>query len=148
MGDLLSGKDVSAIPEVKNGDVINVSAAQLIYVVGAVTKPGGYTMADPSSGVSVVQAVALAEGLNSVASHHGLIIRQSTNDRARTEIPVDIGQMMTGKSADVILAPNDILYVPVSGGRQTLKAMEQVAMAAVSGVAIYGLGYRAAGAHP
>jgi polysaccharide export outer membrane protein len=133
---------------VKNGDVINVSAAQLIYVVGAVTKPGGYTMADPNSGVSVVQAVALAEGLNSVASHHGLIIRQSTSDRARTEIPVDIGQMITGKNADVVLAPNDILYVPTSGAKQTLKAMEQVAMAAISGVAIYGLGYRAAGAKP
>jgi polysaccharide export outer membrane protein len=148
MSDLLSGKELSAIPEVKNGDVVNVSSAQLVYVVGAVVKPGGYTMSDPNSGVSVVQAVALAEGLKSVASHHGLIIRQSTSDRARTEIPVDIGQMMAGKSADMVLAPNDILYVPTSGGRQTLKAMGEVGMAAVSGVAIYGLGYRAAGVHP
>jgi polysaccharide export outer membrane protein len=142
MSNLVSGKDLSANAEVKNGDVISVSAAQLVYVVGAVVKPGGYTMADPSSGVSVVQAVALAEGLKSVASHHGLIVRQSTDEHARVEIPVDIDQMMTGKATDVVLAPNDILYVPASGTKKALKAMGDVATAAVQGIAIYGIGYR------
>ncbi|HXA00133.1 MAG TPA: polysaccharide biosynthesis/export family protein [Candidatus Dormibacteraeota bacterium] len=145
MSDLTSGKDLAAGLEVKNGDVVNVSSAQLIYVVGAVTKPGGYTMSDPSSGVSVVQAVALAEGLKGVASTHALIVRQSTNDKARIEIPVDLRQMMAGKSTDMLLAPNDILYVPTSGARQTLKVMGEVALSAVNGVAIYGLGYRVGG---
>jgi polysaccharide biosynthesis/export protein len=148
MSDLLTGKEQSAAPEVKNGDVISVSAAQLVYVVGAVTKPGGYTMTDPSSGVSVVQAVALAEGLKTVASPHALIVRQSTNEHARVEIPVDVRAMIAGKALDVQLAPNDILFIPASGARQTLKAMGEVAMAAATGVAIYGLGYRAAGTNP
>ena len=148
MSDLLSGKDVAGLAEVRNGDVISVSAAELIYVVGAVTKPGGYRMADPSSGVSVVQAVALAEGLKSVASHHGLIVRQSTSDKARIEIPVDIGQMIAGKTTDMLLAPNDILYVPVSGAKQTLKALGEVAMSAVNGAAVYGVGYRVANVKP
>jgi polysaccharide export outer membrane protein len=148
MNDLISGKDAASVPEVKNGDLISVSAAQVIYVVGSVTKPGGFTIADPSAGVSVVQAVALAEGLKSVASRRGLIIRQSTSDRARLEIPVDLGQMMAGKMTDVQLAPNDILYIPSSGTRKTLKALGDVAMAAANGVAIYGAGYRAAGVSP
>jgi polysaccharide export outer membrane protein len=148
MNDLISGKDAASVPEVKNGDLISVSAAQVIYVVGSVTKPGGFTIADPSAGVSVVQAVALAEGLKSVASRRGLIIRQSTSDRARMEIPVDLGQMMAGKITDVQLAPNDILYIPSSGTRKTLKALGDVAMAAANGVAIYGAGYRAAGVSP
>jgi polysaccharide export outer membrane protein len=142
MSNLVSGKDLSANVEVKNGDVISVSAAQLVYVVGAVVKPGGYTIADPSSGVSVVQAVALAEGFKSVASHRGIIVRQSTSDHARIEIPVDIGQMMAGKITDAVLAPNDILYIPASGAKQTLKIMGDVAMATVNGIAIYGIGYR------
>lgn len=145
MSDLVSGKDLAANIEVRNGDVINVSSAQVVYVVGAVTKPGGYTMADVSSGVSVVQAVALAEGLKSVASHHALIVRQSTSESARLEIPVDLGQMMAGKTADVLLAPNDILYVPNSGAKITLKAMGDVAAAAVNGIAFYGIGYRVGG---
>lgn len=145
MSDLVSGKDLASGIEVKNGDVVNVSAAQVIYVVGAVTKPGGYTMADASSGVSVVQAVALAEGLKGVASSHALVVRQSTNAQARTEIPVDLRQMMAGKIPDVMMAPNDILYIPNSGGRLALRAMGDVALAAVNGVAIYGLGYRVGG---
>lgn len=145
MSDLVSGKDLAANIEVRNGDVVNVSSAQLVYVVGAVTKPGGYTMSDVSSGVSVVQAVALAEGLKSVASHHALIVRQSTSEKSRLEIPVDLGQMMAGRTADVLLAPNDILYVPQSGAKLTLKAMGDVAMAAVNGIAFYGVGYRVGG---
>jgi len=148
MSDLMSGKESSALAEVKNGDVISVSAAQVIYVVGAVAKPGGYAMSDPSSGVSVVQAVALAEGLKSVASHHALIVRQSTSDQARVEIPVDVGLMMAGKTTDVQLAPNDILYIPTSGTKQTLKVLGDVAMAAANGVAFYGVGYRVAGLKP
>jgi polysaccharide export outer membrane protein len=148
MSDLMSGKDASGPPEVKNGDVISVSNAQLVYVLGAVIKPGGYQMADPSSGLSVVQAVALAEGLKSVASHHALIVRQSTSEQARVEIPVDVGLMESGKTTDVPLAPNDILYIPASGAKKTLKVLGDVAMAAVNGAAIYGVGYRVANIKP
>ena len=147
MSDLMNGTDLAGNIEVKNGDVINVSAAQVIYVVGAVVKPGGYTMADPSAGVSVVQAVALAEGLKSVASGHALIVRQSTNEHARTEIPVELASLMKGQTTDITLAPNDILYVPASGAKQTLKVLGDFALAATTGIAIYGVGYRIGGVH-
>src|SRR5262249_44658521 len=72
------GESLVAQTEVKNGDVVNVSASQIVYVVGAVKKPGGYVMNNPTEGVSVVQAVALAEGMHSTAaSHRGVIVRQS-----------------------------------------------------------------------
>jgi polysaccharide biosynthesis/export protein len=142
MSRLVSGENVSANEEVKTGDVISVSAAQVVYVVGAVTKPGGFVMSNPSAGISVIQAVAMAEGFKPVAAtHHGLIIRQSTSS-ARQEIPVDIGLMMAGKGSDMLLAPNDILFIPESGGKKALKVMGDIAMSAANGVAIYGLGYR------
>jgi polysaccharide biosynthesis/export protein len=145
---LVKGEDLSANVEVKNEDIINVSASQLVYVVGAVHKPGGYVMANPTEGVSVVQAVALAEGMHSTASaHRGLIVRQSTNDHARQEIPVDIALMMTGKATDILLAPNDILFIPESGTKKTLKAMGDFAMAAATGIAIYGGGLRVGQSH-
>jgi polysaccharide export outer membrane protein len=143
LSKLVQGEDVSGNVEVKNGDVVSLSSAQVVYVVGAVTKPGGFTMANPSEGISVIQAIALAEGFQPVAStRHALIIRQSTTRTARQDIPVDVAEMMSGKAADVILAPNDILYIPTSGAKKTLKVMGEVAMSAVNGVAIYGLGYR------
>jgi polysaccharide export outer membrane protein len=91
----------------------------------------------------------MAEGFNGVAAtNRAVIMRQSTNDMARQEIPVDISQMIGGKTADVVLAPNDILYIPESGAKKALKALGQVALAAADGVAIYGVGYRAAGISP
>jgi polysaccharide export outer membrane protein len=140
---LSRGEDVSANIEVRNGDVINVSPAQVIYVVGAVTKPGGYVLSNPTEGISVVQAVALAEGFKPLAAtHEGLIIRQSTSEQARREIPVDIEAFMKGKEADLVLAPNDILYIPVSGKKKALKVMGDIAMATINGIAIYGIGYK------
>ncbi len=137
------GDDASANIEVRNGDVVSVSPAEVVYVVGAVTKPGGFALSNPSAGVSVVQAVALAEGFAPLAAtHRGLIIRQSTSQTGRREIPVDVEKLMNGKDADLILAPNDILYIPQSGAKKALKVMGDVAMATVNGIAIYGIGYR------
>lgn len=137
------GDMLAAQVEVKNGDVVSVSASQLVYVVGAVKKPGGYVMANPTEGVSVVQAVALAEGMfPTAASHRGVIVRQSTSDHARQEIPVDVALMMAGKSTDVLLAPSDILFIPESGRKKTLKMMGEFALSAANGIVIYGLGYR------
>lgn len=140
---LMKGEGVSADMEVRNGDVISVSAAQVVYVVGAVVKPGGFTLTNPAEGISVGQAVALAQGFTSVAaSTRALIVRQSSSERGRREIAVDVDKILKGQETDVILAPNDILYVPNSGRKQTLKVMGQVAMATVNGIAIYGIGYK------
>ena len=127
---------------VRNGDVVNVSNAPLVYVVGAVVKPGGFVLSDPASGISVIQALAMAQGTSPVASHHALVIRQSTSDVGRKDLPVNLAAILSGKTPDVLLAPNDILYIPDSTGRKSLKVMAEVAMSAVNGLAIYGLGYR------
>jgi polysaccharide export outer membrane protein len=143
LASLARGDNPNANIEVRNGDVVNVSAAEVVYVVGAVTKPGGFVMSNPSAGVSAVQAVALAEGLLPLAAgHKGLIVRQSTSQQGRREIGVDLDRIMAGKETDVLLAPNDILFVPASGTKKTLKVLGDVAMAAINGLAIYGLGYR------
>jgi polysaccharide export outer membrane protein len=148
VGRLTRGEEASANIDVRNGDIISVSPAQVVYVVGAVSKPGGFTLSNPTEGISVVQAVALAEGFKPLAAtHQGLIIRQSTSKQARREVPVDIERLMTGKDADLVLAPNDILYVPESGKKKALKVMGDIAMAAVNGIAIYGIGYRVGTSH-
>jgi hypothetical protein len=56
--------------------------------------------------------------------------------------------MFAGKSTDVLLAPNDILYIPDSTAKKVWKAIGEVALSAANGVAIYGVGYRAAGIAP
>jgi polysaccharide export outer membrane protein len=146
LAQLIQGKDPSLNREVHDGDVISVSNAQVIYVVGAVNKPGGFVLLDQSSGMNALQALSMAEGFNSLAStHHGLIIRRAMDGPNRVTVPVDLAELLTGKGPDVRLEANDILYVPTSKAKQTLKVAGDVAMAAVNGIAIYGIGYRIAG---
>ena len=145
LGKLMSGKDPSVNVEVHDGDVVSVATADVVYVVGAVTKPGGFVLQDRSAGVTALQAIALAEGMTSLASaHSGLIIRRNKDGSARENIPIDLSKIMSGKHGDVQLDANDILFVPVSGTKQTLHVMGQAGMAAVNGIAFYGLGYRVA----
>jgi polysaccharide export outer membrane protein len=136
---LVLGSDPLGNIEVHAGDVVNVSTAPVIYVVGAVNKPGGFVIADPSSGVTVIQAVALAEGLQSIAApKRGLLLRKSEDGKPRQEISVDIAGILQQKGVDQLLQPNDILFVPESGSKKTLHAMGRVA----EGVVIYGAGLR------
>jgi polysaccharide export outer membrane protein len=140
---LMRGLDGAANVELHDGEVISVASGEIVYVVGAVTKPGGFVMQDRIAGVSALQAIALAEGTTSIAStKHGLIIRRNGEGAIRENIPIDLSRIMSGKEGDVQLEANDILFVPVSGSKQTLRVMGQVAMMAVNGVAFYGIGYR------
>ena len=146
LGKLMRGQDSAKNVEVHDGEVVSVASAEIVYVVGAVTKPGGFVLQDRSAGVSALQAIALAEGMTSVASaNRGLIIRRNMDGTARENVPIDLSKIMTGKKEDVQLEANDILFVPISGSKQTLHTMGQVALTAVNGVAFYGLGYRVAG---
>ena len=69
-----------------------------------------------------------------------IIVRKSTNDAGREEIPVDLQKIMKGQVKDPILMANDILYVPQSGVKQGLKRMGDAATTAAG----YGLGLRIA----
>jgi|SRR5271166_3763787 len=143
LAKLMRGDDPKSNVEVRDGDVVRVSTADVVYVVGAVIKPGGFAMQDQSAGVTALQAIALAEGVTKVAAtHRGVIVRRNADGTARERVPVDLSKIMSGKTEDVQLTANDILFVPVSGSKQTWKAMGDVAMMAANGVAFYGLGYR------
>ena len=142
MAILLEGKDPSLNVEVHAGDVITVATAPVVYVVGAVTKPGGYVVADPSSGITVLQALARAEGFTAVAARgRSVVIRRPENGQEPEKIPVDLGKVMEGKLADVRLQGNDILFVPESGLKKNVLGLGRATLnGLISGVTIYGLG--------
>lgn len=51
LAKLVRGSDPLGNLEVHPGDIVNVITAPVIYVVGAVKRPGGFVIEDPSSGV-------------------------------------------------------------------------------------------------
>lgn len=102
---------------IKPDDVISVPRADIIYVIGAVKKPGGFALNDNGTR-SALQILALAEGLErTAAGDRAKIMRGIPNSTDRTEIPIDLKKILAGKTTDVSLKPDDILFVPTSGAK-------------------------------
>jgi polysaccharide biosynthesis/export protein len=119
------------------GDIVKVKKAGIVYVVGSVMKPGGFTMRTNEQ-MSVLKAVALAEGLTSTSSKgHTRIIRTDPITGERSEIPVDLGKVLAGKIPDMPLKPADIVFVPKSGTKAALYRGSEAAIATASGVIIF-----------
>jgi polysaccharide export outer membrane protein len=123
-------------------DVISVPRAAMVYVIGEVEKSGGFVLEERQS-VSVLQALSLAGGLSDVAAReHARILRggEGEADGERLEIAVDLKAIMAGKSPDVGLEPEDILFVPRSGRRAAEQAVKKAAVGTLSGIAIWRIG--------
>jgi polysaccharide export outer membrane protein len=137
--DLLStGDTVFNIP-VYGGDVVNVPAAGMVYVLGrGVTQPGGYILQSRGQDLTVLKAVALAHGLASFSKPDDAVIyRLDPKTGEREAIPVHIKQIEKNKTEDVAVKSNDILYIP---DNLALKVAAQAAQAAVqigSGILVY-----------
>jgi len=123
--------------EVFPGDTVVVSRAGVVYVVGDVHRPSGVIM-DNGTNMTVLQAIAMAEGTNPTASlNKAKLIR--TTPTGRQEMPLALKDMLSSKAPDMRLQAEDIIFVPTSAaksaGKRTLEAIIQTA----SGVAIYGV---------
>ncbi len=119
------------------GDTVLVSKAGVVYVVGDVRLPGGFVM--ENSHMSILQAYAMAQGANSTAAlDRAQLIRKAGPDSHPQESLISLKSILSAKSPDINLQPDDILFVPMSGakaaGRRTIEAILQT----VSGMAVYG----------
>ena len=133
---LLYSREEGLNIEIKPFDTISVSRADIVYVVGDVRRPGGFVLADREN-LTVLQALALAEGLNGTASKRQARIIRRGSSGSRTEIPVNLIKILNGKSEDVELAANDILFVPSSTGKAAAKRGAEVVLGTISGILIY-----------
>lgn len=137
--DITSGarpdEDIQILPH----DVIAVSKAGSIYVIGEVNKPGGFLLGDENS-MSIVQAVSLAQGAEKTANlKKVLIIRNSQSPTKRQEISCDLDKIIHGKAEDISLQAQDILYVPGSTGKKVALRALETAITTGSGIAIWGM---------
>jgi len=115
------------------GDTVIVPKAGIIYVLGDVGRPGGYTMSDNDSQMTVLEAVAIAGGLNKSAIVSKVkLVRKTTN--GTTEIPIPLGAMEKGKRSDIVMQPNDVLFVPFSYMKNIVFNGSQIAASAASAV--------------
>ncbi len=136
--------DVKSLTEARNSieniliephDVISVPPAQLVYVIGNVKKAGGFALGGRPT-LSVIQALALAEGLDPrAAPQRARILRRgSPGDQ---QILVDMKKILAGKTEDVVLHPNDILFVPSSAMKTITSRSIETAIQIGTGLAIF-----------
>jgi polysaccharide export outer membrane protein len=137
---LIDSTDPKLNVELTGNDEVRVPDAGRIFVAGNVKKPGSYAMQD-NSDTTVVKALALSEGLESYTAKDAYIYRQTTPDAPRQEIMVPLSKILARKAPDMVLRPDDILYVPDNNSkRMTAKVLAQIAgfgSTAAAGVLIY-----------
>jgi polysaccharide export outer membrane protein len=134
---VMTGRDPEGNILIKPHDVVTVPRARLVYVLGNVTKPGGYVMTDNDT-MSLTQAIALAGGWDHTAKlKDARVLRASTTGGDREQIPANVKAIMENKAPDVQLHPDDILYIPTSVGKQVSMRTLEAAIAVGTGVAIW-----------
>lgn len=124
---LMDATDPSLNLKLAGGEEIRVQEAGKVFVTGNVIKPGVFAMQDDAD-TTVLKALALSQGLKSYSSKLAYIYRRDPATNTRTEISVELEQIMARKSPDIEIAPDDILYIPENKGRKlTMGALERLA---------------------
>jgi polysaccharide biosynthesis/export protein len=123
-------------PIILPGDTVVVGHAGIIYVLGAVTKPGGYLI-DNNEHVFLMQALSLAGGWDKAAAlSKARLIRKVPE--GHKELILDLKRVLNGQQADVKVENGDILYVPISIGKTLAYEGMQAAIAAAQTAVVYG----------
>jgi polysaccharide biosynthesis/export protein len=142
LNDLMESGDATNNIILQAGDVVTVPHSGIVYVLGAVGKPGGFVLANDRGRMTTLKVLALAGGLNSTAKRdHAVIVRKDAQGQQH-EVAVDLKKVMARQAEDVQLQPSDILYVPDSAARKALLRTVELGIALGTGVALYRVAYR------
>ena len=138
--DLLEEGDATNNILLQGGDIVTVPHAGIVYVLGAVRRPGGFVATNDRSQLTTLKVLALAGGLDATAkTDRAVIIRRDPAGQQR-EVPINLARVIGRKEEDVRLLPSDILFVPDSKTKAALIKAAEVGLAVGTAIAIYRLG--------
>jgi len=113
------------------GDTVQIKRAGIVYVLGAVNRPGGYVMQEDGT-LTVLEAISIANGTTMPASVGTIILLRRSPDGTAARIELPLSKMQRGKYADMALRATDILYVPTSKVKAALINSQGILSAATS----------------
>ncbi len=141
LNELMETGNVTNNIVLQAGDIVTVPHSGIVYVLGAVGRPGGFVLANDRGHMSTLKVLALAGGLNHTAkSDRAVIVRKDTQGQQH-EVAVNLKRVMQRQEEDVLLQPSDILYVPNSAGKQAMTRAVELGVAVGTGVALYRIAY-------
>lgn len=118
---------------IQGDDVIYVPEAGVIYVDGAVRRPGNYPIEE---GMTVKQAVVAAGGFSDVADkNHIKLVRVTVHDN-REVIELSQEDVQNGAATKLQVQDNDVIFVETS----TMRALMYGLQMNIAG-GLFGIGY-------
>jgi len=141
LNELVENGDATNNISLQAGDIVTVPHAGIVYVLGAVGRPGGFVLANDRGQMSALKILALAGGLSRTAKSDRAVIIRKDSQGKQHEVALDLRRVTKLQSEDVILQPSDILFVPESGAKQALVRAAEFGVALGSAVALYRVAY-------
>ena len=117
------------------GDIVQVQRAGVVYVLGAVNRPGGYVMQEEGT-LNVLQAISLANGTALAASTKRIYLIRRNPDGTAVDMELAYQKISQGKASDIQLRATDVLFVPTSGMKSIL-TNSQAVLASAASASIY-----------
>jgi polysaccharide export outer membrane protein len=128
----------------EGGEEVRVPQIGRVFVVGNVKHPGAFKIED-GFGLTVLKALAMAEGLMPYAAKQAFIYRRgdtASPAAQQQEVAVDLRKILDRKLPDIALTANDIFYIPDNRtARLTMSTIDRAigfASTTASGMLIYG----------
>ena len=121
--------------QLEPGDRVSVSKAGIVYVLGDVGRAGGFLI-DPDGGLSVLQAMSLAQGFSRTAAQKKAVIIRRGGTQIE-HIGSNLQAILDGKTIDATLHAGDVLYVPSSLTKTFTYRGIEAAIQLGTGFAIY-----------
>jgi polysaccharide export outer membrane protein len=142
LSQLMETGDTSNNITLQAGDVVTVPHAGIVYVLGAVSRPGGFVLANDRGQMTTLKILSLAGGLNATAKKDHAVIIRKDNQGQQHEVAVNLKKVLERTEEDVQLQPSDILYVPNSASRQAMLRALEVGIGVGTALALYRVTYR------
>jgi polysaccharide export outer membrane protein len=114
--------------------MIAVRRADIVYVVGEVVRPSGFLM--DTGSLSVLQAIALAGGVNRTAKLNAVRIIHRTPEGTITETPIELKKILALKAPDLPMRNDDILLVPTNTAKLAAGRAAEAAVALATGLTL------------
>jgi len=124
LGTDLASSTAANIP-VKPHDFIQITRANVVYVLGAFARQGAVPL-DQAAPLTLLQLAALSGGIGFEGRYDDLrLIRTEDTDHGpeRKVVEVDIKKVRDGKVPDPVLQANDIVFLPTNEMKAVMKSL-------------------------
>jgi polysaccharide export outer membrane protein len=118
LGTDLAASETANVP-VYPHDIIQISRASVVYVLGAFKQQGSVPL-DQAMPLTLMRLAALSGGVGFEGKYEDLRLIRTVNSKPMV-VEVDIKKVLNGKAPDPILQADDIVFLPTNNMKAILK---------------------------